>query len=197
MLFCLLVIVISTSSFAENTKISDENVPFLYEARADIKAPKHKLAKLISSDYRNAKDEFTRHDLFQQIDPVLDKRLTEANKIKQVLLCIGGRLDNYDFDKKSFPTGFGPTTFIPFKNGYAVTFTNPENIQYISVPIESAKKLSNELRRSRKTVFNVYGEITGTKEADLDWRTKKALQVKITKIEAHLKSGTKIGVKTL
>lgn len=196
LLFCFFLIGISTNAFAEATKISDENIPFLYESRAEIMAPKQTLAEFLSSDYRNAKDEFTRHDLYKQVGPVLEKRLVDAKTVKEVVLHVGAKLGEYDFEQKTFPTGFGTTTFIPFSNKYAVTFSNSSDLQFIPVPFESAKSLSHELGQSRRAVFSIYGEIIGTKEEDLNYSHKKVLQVKVTKIEAQLKSGTLVGSKT-
>jgi len=193
----LSILLIPMGVFAESTRISDENAPFFYEANAEIKIPDHKLAQYISSDYRNARDEFTRHDLFQQIKPVIDKRLSKAKKTKAVLLRIGTDLGDYNFDKKSFSTGIGATTYIPFDNGYAVTFTNGEKIQFLPVPMDLARTLSGELRRDRSATFTIYGQVVGTKEEELGWKTKKAIKIKITKIEAILGSGTKIGSKKL
>jgi len=194
---CLSIFLIPIGVFADSTRISDENAPFFYEANAEIKIPDHKLAEYISSDYRNARDEFTRHDLFQQIKPIIDKRLSKAKKTKTVLLRIGGDLGDYSFDKKSFATGIGATTYIPFHNGYAVTFTNGEKIQFLPVPMNSARSLSGELRKNRSATFVVYGLVVGTKEEELGWGTKKAIKVKVTKIEATLNSGTNVGTKNL
>jgi len=184
---------------ADSVRISDENAHFYYDANADIKTPAHKLAEFISSDYRNARDEFTKHDLFQQIKPVIDKRLAKAKNTKTVHVRISVNLENYDFGKKAFATGIGATTYIPLDNNYAVTFTNAEKIKFLSVPINSARKLSKELGNDRRSNFIIQGVITGAKEESLGrWGgTKKAIKVKITKIEVTLKSGTKVGTNKL
>jgi hypothetical protein len=196
-LVCLSVFLLPAGVFAENIKVSDESAPILYEARAEIRIPDDKLAEYISADYRKARDEFTRNDLFQKIKPIIDSRLAEAKKTKTVLLLIGGRLADYDFDKNAFPTGFSASSFIPFKNDYAVTFTNGEKFEFLPVPFEFAKSLSSELSRNRRAKFIVYGEIVGAKEEKLRRRVKKVLQVRITKIEVSLRSGTEVGSKML
>ena len=166
---------------------------FLYEARAEIRAPDHKLAEIISRDYRNARDEFTRHDLFQKIKPVITKRITEAGETKLVLLALGGRLKDYDFDKKAFPSGFGEATFIPYKDRYAVTFANAKDITHVAVALNVARSLAGELRRSRRARFMVYGKIVDAKEKDLNFLPHKVVDVKVTKIEILLESGTNVG----
>ena len=85
-------------------RITDGNIPFFYESRADVRAPDHQLAAIISTDYRNADDEFTRHDLFQQLKPVIESRLSQAEQDTQVYLLIGDNLGNYAFDRSAFPT---------------------------------------------------------------------------------------------
>jgi hypothetical protein len=196
-IFFLAIILFPPIVFAEDTILTDESVPFLYESRAEIKAPDTALAEYISTDYRSARDEFTKHDLFQQIKPILDKKLKEAKESKNVVLRIGARLGDYDFDKKAFSTGFGEATFIPFDNGYAVTFINGEQIEMLQVPMASAKSLSSSLQKSREAKFDVYGEIVGAKEESINYFTKKAIKVKITKLRVTLQSGMKVGEKTL
>ncbi|MFD2837846.1 hypothetical protein ACFS3C_18620 [Azotobacter vinelandii] len=56
---------LSTGAIAGGTQINDNNVFYYYESRADIRTPDTKLAEMISVDYRTARDEFTRHDLFR------------------------------------------------------------------------------------------------------------------------------------
>jgi hypothetical protein len=192
-----LSVLFSVCSYGESIRIDDKNAPFFYESRAEIPAPNNKLAEYISTDYRQARDEFTKHDLFQKIKPVLTKRLTEAKQTSSVILKVGGSLGDYDFDQKSFSTGFSDSTFIPFDNGYAVSFTNGKDIEFLPVPMDSARSLSGHLRKSRKSSFDIYGEIVGAEEKKLRWNANKVIQVKITRIEVKLKSGKTIGSKKL
>ena len=183
----------SLVTFAEDERIEDSNIMFLYESRAEIRKPDHDIAKVMSTDYRNARDEFTRYDLFQQIKPVIDKRLSEARKVKTGYLLVGGNLEDYDFNKKGFGTGFSENTYIPFDNGYAVTFINGNDIQFIPVPMEPARSLAGELRKSRRAGFTIHGEIINAKEKKLRYDISKVLEFKINKLEVSLDSGTKVG----
>ena len=196
---CLLAALASPlNSYAEPVRMSDENAYIYYESRAEIQAPKESLAGYISKDYRNSRDEFTKYDLFEKIKPVLNKKLAEAKLNNSITLNVRGNLGDYDFSKKSFPTGFGETTFIPFDHGYAVNFTNGTDIEFIDVPMASARTLSSSLQRSRSAVFTIQGEIVGAEEQQVNsWSTKKMIKVKITSIDVKLKSGTSVGSKSL
>lgn len=177
--------------------VSNSDLPFLYDSRAAVKTPETDLAYNMSTDYRNASDEFSRHDLFAQLEPVIKNKIKQASKIKQVSIRVSGELGDYDFDKHAFPTGFSSTTFIPFKYQYAVTFTNTNSLKSIPVPMAHARSLSPSLKHSRHATYIVTGDIVGAKEQEINYYTYKTTQVKITKIEAVLNSGKKVGVKLI
>ena len=179
---------------AEGTRITDNNIPFLYESRADVPAPDHKLAELISTEYRNAEDEFTRHDLFQQTKPVIDRRLREGRETGRVHVVVGGQLAEYDFDKSGFPSGFSDGTYIPFSSSanqwsrYQVRFANVDDFTFIRVPVDKARSLARELRRSRRCSFFIEGVIESASEAD----GGKVLYITVDRVEASLSSGTNV-----
>lgn len=201
LLVTTILLAVSFSAFAENTEsvlVSDDNVHYYYESRADIKATDQELAKIISVDYRNARDEFTRHDLLQKITPVLKKRLAEAKTNDKIHLRVGSKLGDYDFDKKAFPIGFGKGTFIPFKNGYVVTFENSDGLEYIPVPLDKARELSQALQRGRQITLEIDGTPVSAMEKQLNWGHHKALSIKVTKLSVTLtRGGKKIGEKDL
>ena len=60
------LLLLSTSASAEHIRVVEENVAFLYEARAELPVPDEELAKSAFTDYANAKDEFSRHDIFRE-----------------------------------------------------------------------------------------------------------------------------------
>ncbi len=185
-------------SFAEPVKVTDANAYIYYESRAEIPAPSDTLAGYMSKDYRNARDEFTKHDLLKKIGPVLSKKMSEAKSTETVLLRVRGKLGNYNFDKSAFPTGFGEGTFIPFDHGYAASFVNGNDVEFIEVPVGSARKLSEKLRSSRTAVFDIVGSIVGAEEQKVNgWSTKKMIKVKIEKLTVKLKAGTNVGTKLL
>lgn len=186
----MLLLAVSTPSTmaADGTRITDTNAPFLYESRADIPAPDHKLAAMISSEYRNAEDEFTRHDLFQRTKPVVDRRLREGRETERVYLLVGGRLAEYDFDKIGFPSGFTEQTYIPFDKPYQVRFTNVNDFAFIPVPMDKARALAGALRRSRGCSFTIEGKVDRATEVD----RAKVLYVTAVRVEVSLESGTNV-----
>jgi len=182
---------------AEGIQITDENIPFLYESRAAVKAPEHKIAALISNDYRSAKDEFTRHDLLKQLRPVITERMAEGRKTQAVIMLVSTKLGDYDFNKSVFPTGIDGDTFLNHENGYAVRFANADAASLLPVSVETARSLAGHLRDTRRAHLKIHGVITGAKEEKLNWSPRKVLKVKITKIEIQHESGIPVGSKTL
>lgn len=166
-------------------RITDGNIPFLYESRADVRAPDHKLAAIVSTDYRNADDEFTRHDLFQQLKPVIENRLSQAEQDTQIFLLVGDNLGDYEFDRNAFPTGMSENTFIRFDHGYEVRFDNADQIAFIPLPPEEARSFASALRRSRAVTFRVEGKISRVAE---DW-SRKIVYVSVGKIVLSMKKG--------
>ena len=181
----------------EALRVTDENVPFIYEAHAVLPTPEHKLAAIISTDYARAKDEFTKHDLLQEIRPLLKKRIEDARAIESVVLRVGTNIGNYDFDSGSFPTGMGESSYIPFRNGYAVAFSNGTEMTSLPVAIDKARSLSSALRGSRKAVIEIHGTVLGSEETSLSYSRSKVVNVRITKIEMSLRSGADVGSKTI
>lgn len=184
---------------AEAVRITEENAPFVYETKAEIPTPREKLAGLISADYLNATDEFTARDLFQKIEPVIDKRIETAKSTKLWRMDISKQLPQYDFDAKAFPTQFNENTFISFPNAsqpYAVMFANHELFRHVPVEIEAAKNLSAALRLSRSSTFIVEGVVKDAQERTLNGRKWKAILFEITKVTIKLGDGTLVGVRS-
>lgn len=181
---------------AEPVRISDQNAPFVYEVKAEIPTPKESLAKMISADYRRAPDEFTAHELFEKIAPVIDKRITEAKATKEWNVVIGGQLAQYDFNKKGFPTGFSETTFIPYDNGYALMFSNAAGFGLLPVEMANAKRLSGMLQRNRSCSIIVEGTVVGSKEEDLNYSSRKVIVLEISRLTIKLQDGTEVGAVT-
>ncbi|MDE2716336.1 MAG: hypothetical protein OXI33_04880 [Chloroflexota bacterium] len=107
--------------------------------------------------------------------------MTEGRQTKHVVLRIAGALGDYDFEKNAFPAGFSDATYIPFGRLYAVNITNASEIDFLPIEMRSARTLAGELRRSRRAVFSIYGEIASVNEEELkSFVTFKVVKVKIT-----------------
>jgi len=182
----------------EHVNVSKDNVVFLYEARADLRVGDEELAAKGFSEYANARDEFSQHDILQRVKPIIEKRLSEAAATKLVYVDVATNIGSYDFEQRVFPTGFSEGTFITFhRQTYAVDFANGGDIEYLAVPMESARSLSRELQRTRRCAAKIYGEIESASEKTLNYSVKKTLTVRVTKIELMSPSGALIGAKTL
>ena len=182
----------------EHAKVTKDNVVFLYEARAELRVRDEELAAKGFSEYANARDEFSRHDILQRVKPIIEKRLGEAAATKRVYLDVSTNIGSYDFERRAFPTGVSEGTFIPFhRQTYAVTLANGADLEYVPVAMEAARTLARELQRTRRGVAKIYGEIEGASERTLNYSVKKTLSVQVTRIELLSPSGALVGSKTL
>lgn len=181
-LFCAQTIYAKDSQNTE--RLTDETVPFVYESRAKLPASDETLAEFISVDYRNARDEFTKHELLEKIQPIIKSTLTEAKSKGEYFLRVGTKLGQYDFNKKQFPSGFSSSTFIPFENKYAVIFDNVKEIENIPLALDAAKSLSGKLQQSRAITAVVYCRIISTQEKQLNYSAAyKVINAHITKVD--------------
>jgi len=192
-IFAIVTLLVCFPLFAEDVEqITDSSVPFIYESRSKLPIQKEKLAELISMDYRRARDEFTRHDLFSGIKPVIEEKLESAKKTNNFLVRVNSRLGTYDFSHNVFPTGFSDTTFIPFENDYALDFSNGKVLEFLPMKLSEAKKLSSVLQESRNMTAVLYLSIKSAKEKKLRYYSKKTLTAKVDKVEFYTEKGEKI-----
>ena len=182
----------------DRVPLTQSNAPFIYEAFADVPAPTHKLAEIISSDYRDARDEFTRHDLFEQLRPVIQRRLEEARSTTAVSLLARHTLGEYDFDKGAFPTGLVETTYYSFNlkhkpwTKYEVVLANGADLTHLPVDIAHARTLASSLRTNRETQYQIEAVVEAAKEQG----STKRLSIRVTKLTAKLRSGRIVGTLT-
>ena len=184
------------SAFAESVRITEENVAFTYETKAEIATPPKILAGIISTDYLNAKDEFTAHEMFAKIEPVITKRIEDAKDTKVWRIEITDQLSEYDFESKLFPTQLTEGTFIPFvttTQRYAVKFSNFAAYRNVPVDIEAAKKLSGSLQKSRQATILVEGTVKEAVERKINYSMMKTIIFEISKVTIQLKDGTLVG----
>ncbi|MDC0948314.1 hypothetical protein OAS86_03075 [Gammaproteobacteria bacterium] len=179
------------------TPITEDSLPFLYESRADIPAPEHTLAEIMSSDYRSARDEFTRYDLMETIRPVIERRLQEYGAANTVSVTFGTRLDDYDFDQQAFSTGLTPNTFLEPTTGYGVTFMPDPRISTLPVPLDHAKTLAGSLRNNRRATVHITGTIDHVSEETSKFYGRKMLYIDVDLIEMATADGQIIGHRSL
>lgn len=173
--------------------INGDNAAFAYEMKTEISTPKESLAKILSSDYRDAPDEFTAKELFGKLEPVIDKRLAEAKKTKLWSVDIRAQLSEYDFKTSGFPTNLAASTFLTYDPNYAVRFSNSPEFGSLPVALDEAKHLANKLQKDRTINLIVEGAITEAKEQTLNRYARKVIIMKISRITMKLTDETVIG----
>ncbi len=183
LLISVFIFSISSAFASDIERITDENIVFAYESRTKIPTDQTKLAKLISREYRRASDEFTKRRLMKDLKPVIKTRLEEAKSKNTYIVRVGSKLGEYDFKKKSFPSGLDAQTFIPFDNRYALQFSNAEYITDVPIPESEAEKLSSLLQRSRRITAVIYITLAESQEKELGYRSYKVLNSHISKVK--------------
>ncbi|MFV0416952.1 MAG: DUF4852 domain-containing protein [Chthoniobacterales bacterium] len=178
------------SAGALPVEITQQNAAVVYEVKADIPTPAERIAEVISTDYRNLRDEFSKHEFLEKLKPTIEKRIQEAKETESFYVIVSDYLGEYDFSRKAFPTGTGPQTFIPL-NKYAVRFSNYDAIGFVSVPLEEAKKAATALKGSRHSTITYTGVIEKCTEEKLNYHIYKVIYLKVKNISIRLdKSGT-------
>ena len=178
------------------TLTTDDNIPFIYESRAEVPAPAELLFPLISQDYRRLRsdgDEFALRDLADRLQPTLERRLLNARDISRVTVKFGsGALGEYDFERSGFPTSFSESSYIPFDTRvgrYAIRFSNAANLSFVPVAESVARGLSSSMRRGRDISITVTGSILSAEETSVG----KTVFVRAEQVDVALKSGEKVG----
>jgi hypothetical protein len=186
--FFILSVVLSAIAHAEEVEVlSNDTVPFVYESRVKNPISNEMIADILVPEYHNARDEFSKRELFAKIDPDVKNSMAEAKAKSNYSVRVNVDLGQYDFDNKRFPSGFTSATFIPFSYNfsmlYALLFDNVKEIEFIPIPLDVAKTLSEKLQRSRTITAVVYCRITGTDIRKLQYEKSKVLLSHITKVD--------------
>ena len=162
--------------------IDESRAPFVYEAKAEAPSAPEELAGFVSSDYRNATDEFQQRALFAKFKPVIDRRISEAKSAKLFVVKFGYPLPKYDFDKQGFSTQVGESFFVYFnRSGYVVRFTNWDQLDFIPIEESRAKSLQPMLRSNRQATLRVYGTLKECREEPVNGSDKKIIYLQATK----------------
>lgn len=172
-------------SQGKHVKLNDRNVIFYYEAFSNISTPAHILAPLVSKDYRDSTDEFTRHDLLKEIKPYINKEMEKAKAAQRVMVKAKVNLGEYDFDKSAFATGMGSWSYIPFDD-YVVAFENGKQFEYLPYDQNMARELSGHLRKSRVVTVTIYGKVVEATEKTYKRRDKKAVLIQAEQVNVVL-----------
>ncbi len=169
----------------KHTRLNARNVIYYYEANSDVSTPLHVLAPLVSMDYRDSKDEFTRRDLLKDIEPNIEKEKNIARGTSRVIVKAKVKLGKYDFDRSAFETGVGSWTYISYGD-YAIAFTNGEKIEHVPLEEERARGLAEHLRKSRVAVVTIYGEVVDAEERSFRNGEKKTVLIRADQLNVVL-----------
>ena len=175
------------------TLITTDNIPFIYESRAEVPAPAELLFPLISQDYRRLRsggDEFALRDLADRLQPVLERRLLNARDVSRVTVKFGSVAGEYDFERSGFPTSFSELSYVPYASrAYAIKFSNSADLSFVPVAESVARELSSSMRRDRGILIDVTGSILSAEETSVG----KTVLVRAEQVDIALKSGRKVG----
>jgi len=144
---------------------------------------------MVSADYRQMRDEFSRHELLEKLKPTIERRITEASKEAQFSVRVGTYLEDYGFERKAFPTGTTADSFIPFDGNYVVRFSNAQAVSHIAVSIAEAKKAATALKSSRSATITYSGTLDKCVEETINYNPCKVVYLKINKMTLSLEGG--------
>ena len=156
----ILAVVWVWPAVAEEMTIHNHTIIYLYESRVEERATKDEIAKMISTVYREASDEFIRREYMQELSPIIEKNLADALGADKVVTTVSAILDEYDFEREGFPTHLGKDSFVPYGD-YALGFGNGEVLGFFPLELETARRLSGKLPRSRRVRFVLHGVVGG------------------------------------
>ena len=194
--FILITGVFSSLSYAQSTqdatRLSDDNIAFIYWSRSDDPIPYETFASRVSDEYRQATNEFTRNDTLQRAIPVVDARLSEAREIERVYINISHRLAEYDFDRGGFPGSLSESTYIPYDRSglgsYRVRFSNAGDFRFFPVSQDDARSVLSEAP-GRQVTQRVEGTIVSVEQRYENYSNRSYLVVVLDKVELRHQSG--------
>lgn len=197
--YSVLTLAESNDNELEPFLLTDESVAFVYDSLTQEKTSDTVFAYAISQDFRRAKEEFTRYDIVQALQPEIKERLRHAGEAKAFGVIVRGRLNEYDFERKLFPIDLhGPPgddpRYVWFNQDYAAKLSNVQGQIELPVPFDSAKKLADELQNSREVECVVVGRITSAKQGETNRKpSPKILSIEAEYINVRFTNGREVG----
>lgn len=181
---------------AELLQITDNNILFVYEAHADIPSPREDLISFLSSEFRSAKDEFSRKGAYDRAVPILERRLKEASEAETVTFTIGVDIPVYDFNRGGFVLNVNSDTFYPFNvegRNYAIILKPSSKFSFVPVSKERAQQLAKKLGASRRGYYEVYGTVRKAEELRLNHSITKTVVIRPQILKLYTDDKTLIG----
>ena len=197
--YSVLTLAESNDNELEPFLLTDESIVFVYDSLTQEKTSDTVFAYAISQDFRHAREEFTRYDIVQALQPEIKERLRRADEAKTFGVIVRGRLNEYDFERQLFPIYLRGSRddeprYVWFHQDYGAKLSNVLGKIELPVPFESAKKLAGELQYSREVECVVVGRITSAKESENIRRPpRKIVSIEAEHIKVRFTSGREVG----
>lgn len=161
---------------------------FAFLAVSPLPLDYQKVATLTSTEYATERDEFRKRDLMQALKPQIDAEIEQAKANKYYFLTIGGGLDKYDFESKSFRHRefIDPTSKIYFQGAtsdYRLGFVNSEQFRQVVVVNEATARQIETLRATGDANAMATRVYFFASAVELDGTVVKAEIVKIQLID--------------
>ena len=129
------------------------DLAYIYYDVSGLPVPWKALANFYD-EYRSAKDEFERREVYAQILPIMKKSSEEISQTKTFLIRTETSVGEYDFDREAFPLGISDGMFFTFPlsitgPSFAVEFTNASELKDWKIKPEKARGIAAILRSGR------------------------------------------------
>lgn len=168
---------------------SGKQVMFLYLAASKLPPDYEKVASAYSSDYRETRDSFRKHDLLEAIRPQLDAEIASARKSPYAWMAIddSGVLGGYDFERGGFPVDeFAERRMRYFydNSDYKLTWANADAVAFAPVKDEAVARRIEQMRTDygNKPQLKVY---FFAQSADMDQRLVNAYVIRVQVVDRN------------
>jgi Domain of unknown function (DUF4852) len=168
---------------------------FLYSKTSKTAVPWEEYGKHFE-DVRNARDEFERRDRMQAVRADLEREQKAVDGASVFVLSINGELEQYDFERKGFPTGFSDTTFVPnnlWIGGpeFAVSLKNAGRFALLKMDEDQARKVAAAMRECceyRRVVFRVEVQALSAEKTSMNFTMRRNVVTKVLGMKVFYKN---------
>lgn len=182
----------SNNSFAnKEEKYSDEiesvdgprSVIYSYWAMAKVPVDYSDIASLISSKYRNERNEYKKDEILKTLQPSIDEEISRYKSFNKFRVDTGSyvyTLKDFDYQYKFFPINeMSDGSYFSFNeaSAYQLKFTNGSRFSRIQIDDKDLVERINKLSANFATHLNIYYTSLG------DEIGNTVILAKITKVE--------------
>jgi len=199
----VVILIFSGATWSEVIQITKETVPLVYASKQEQYKIDDELLKAYSKKYFRARNEFDRHEIKQNLLPIVEKKIGVYKISSMFLIKMGTKVKEYNFSTGVFPLNLSNSTIIEIDD-YVVIIQNIESMLELRVPFEQAKELSSSITmNNRKVILEVEGSLVAAeeklikgREADLmprsyKGRLRKVITIKAKNVVVKFRNGDK------